>query len=171
MNRLRLPILSLLFLSTALLSAAAADPPFSEQYVWIGDKLVIAGLLDLDALRTDFPGSVLVVDLRTTSEGVTDEQVKAEKLGMKYRNIPVTGATILDEQVTALDDLLADASSESLVVLHCASGNRAGMMWAAGQVKHGRDLEDVLEQVAPVITKAPAIDAVRAYASGIETPP
>jgi protein tyrosine phosphatase (PTP) superfamily phosphohydrolase (DUF442 family) len=72
--------------------------------------------------------------------------------------------------LTAIEAVLADAPSESVVVLHCASGNRAGMMWAAGQVKQGRDLEEVLEQVSSVVTKAQAIDAVRAYAARIEPP-
>jgi hypothetical protein len=76
---------------------AAADSAISKERVWIDEKLVITGLLDLDALRTDFPGPVLVVDLRTSAEGVADEQAKAEKLGMSYRNVPVAGTAILDE--------------------------------------------------------------------------
>jgi uncharacterized protein (TIGR01244 family) len=170
MNVLRVALLSLLSLGTSLSSAQAADAAFSEQHLWIGDKLVIAGSLDLGALKSEHSGSVLVVDLRTAAEGVAAEQAEAEALGMSYRNIPVNGTAILDEQVAALDAALSDASSESLVVLHCASGNRAGMLWAASQIRHGRDLEDVLEQVAPVVTKAPATDALRAYAARLETP-
>jgi hypothetical protein len=43
------------------------------------------------------------------------------------------------------------------------------MLWAAGQISQGRDVDDVLEQVAPVLNKAPAVEAVRAYAADLDS--
>jgi len=146
-------------------AARAAEQPFSAQHLWIGDNLVVAGLIDLDALKASFPGSVLVVDLRTPPEGTAEEAAAAAALGMLYRNIPVAGVSIDDAQVTELNTVLNDTSPDSLVVLHCASGNRAGMLWAAGQIREGGDVEDLLEQLSPVLNKPPAIEAVRTYAA------
>ncbi|MEZ5550485.1 MAG: sulfur transferase domain-containing protein [Pseudomonadales bacterium] len=166
------PFIALIALCTGLLTAAwtnAAEEPFGDPHLWIGDNLVIAGPPDLPALKAGFPGAVVIIDLRTAEEGTATEQAQAQDLGLTYHNLPVDGANIRDEQVLALDALLNSAPQEALVVLHCASGNRAGMLWAAGEMRRGREVEDVLEQVAPVVTKAPVAAAVRAYADTLNT--
>ena len=162
-------LLRLITLFTGLSFATgvtAAESPFADPHLWIGDNLVLAGPLDLPALKDSFPGAVVIIDLRTPEEGTATEQTEAQALGLSYHNLPVAGATILEEQVLALDELLDSAPQEALVVLHCASGNRAGMLWAASELHQGRDVDDVLEQVAPVVTKPPVIEAVRSYAEG-----
>lgn len=164
------PLVRWIALSTALLTSAAASAaqaPFADPHLWIGDNLVISGPPDLPALKSGFPGTVVIIDLRTAEEGATTEQGEAESLGLTYHNLPVAGANILDDQVLALDELLDAAPQEALVVLHCASGNRAGMLWAAAEMRRGRNVDDVLEQVAPVVTKAPVVAAVRGYADSL----
>ncbi len=163
---IRLHLVALLSLLPAVSLAGGTEPPISEQTLQIGAKLVIAGALDLEALEAGSRGSMLVVDLRTAAEGTADERARIEELGLEYRSLPVSGAEIREDQVMELAAILDAADSETLVVVHCASGNRAGMLWAASQIGKGRDPEEVIEQVAPIVTKAPAVDAIRAYAAG-----
>lgn len=167
-------LIALIVLCTGLLTAGgtqAAEVPFGDPHLWIGDNLVIAGTPDLPALKSGFPGAVVIIDLRTAEEGAVEEQTQAQALGLTYHNLPVAGAEILDEQVLALEALLEGTPQEALVVLHCASGNRAGMLWAAGEMRGGRDVDDVLEQVAPVVTKDPVVAAVRDYADSLNPAP
>ena len=157
---------ALLSILPAFSLAGANELPISEQTLQIGDKLVIAGALDLVAFEAASHGSMLVVDLRTAAEGKAEERALIEELGLEYRSLPVRGAEIREDQVTELAAILDAADSETLVIVHCASGNRAGMIWAASQIRKGRDPEEVIEQVAPIVTKAPAVEAIRAYAAG-----
>ena len=150
-------------------AVSAEEQPFGEQHLWIGDNLVLSGLLDLQALKDSFPGTVLIVDLRTAAEGTAEEQAAAAAFGMDYRNIPVAGVAIVDDQVAELDGILSQTSPDSLVVLHCASGHRAGMLWAANQINKGQNVDDLLEQLAPLVTKEPVIDAIRTFAGGQDT--
>lgn len=72
-----------------------------------------------------------VVSLRTPGEpGSEDEAATVEALGMRFVSIPVAGAEGLTEaNVQALGAVLADEQAKP-VLLHCASGNRAGALLA-----------------------------------------
>jgi len=59
---------------------------------------------------------------------------------------------------------LDGANPDALVVVHCASGNRAGMLWGALQVSDGASLTDVQSELSGVLTKAPAIEGLEAFA-------
>ncbi len=89
-------------------------------------------------------GYKTVIDLRGPSEkrGL-DEKATVEKLGMHYVNLPVLHAAgVTYANAAALDDLLAKLKGP--VLLHCASGNRAGALLALRAKLHGADQSQAL---------------------------
>jgi uncharacterized protein (TIGR01244 family) len=76
-------------------------------------------------------GFKTVIDLRGVKEdrGMEDEKTTVEHLGMSYISLPVEGTDgVSYANATALDRLLAGADGP--VLIHCASGNRAGALLA-----------------------------------------
>ena len=64
-----------------------------------------------------------------TEDAGFDEAAKLAELGITYHSLPLSGATALSEEsAVELDQLLRDA--EYPLILHCASGNRAGAVLA-----------------------------------------
>jgi len=89
-------------------------------------------------------GFKTVIDLRPASEDHgLDEKATVEKLGMKYIVLPVSGGKdITYANAAALDKLLGEAKGP--VLLHCASGNRAGALLALRAKLKGADDEAAL---------------------------
>jgi uncharacterized protein (TIGR01244 family) len=160
------------FVALALLSLAAraadAAAAYSEHLQQVNDHTVIAGALNLDTLHAAHPANVLVVDLRTPPEGTADEAQTAAALGIDYTNIPVAGATVDPLQVEQLRAAISGAADDTLVVVHCASGNRAAMLWGALQLTDGASLPDVQAKLSGVLTKEPAIEGLAAYARTLD---
>lgn len=71
-----------------------------------------------------------IINLRPASEqGAFDEAAAAKELGLDYLNIPVAGEADLTMQtVQALHDALERHPMPAIV--HCASGNRVGALFA-----------------------------------------
>jgi uncharacterized protein (TIGR01244 family) len=155
-------VLLLALVAGSALSGIAAE--YSQRMVTVDDGVIIAGRVDLKALRAASDGDVLVVDLRTEAEGTPEEAAAAAELGLHYENIPVSSAEIDPAQVRALADVLNGAGDDALVVVHCASGNRAAMLWGAVQVADGRPLADVRAAVDGVLTSEALIGGLEAYA-------
>lgn len=141
---------------------------FSEYLSEVDENVYLAGTLDLDALRNVKDGPIQIIDLRTASEGTEEEAAAAAALGLDYANIPVSSATVDPVQVDALRAALAGVDPEALVVVHCASGNRAGLLWGAVQLADGVPLDTVRAEVSPVLTKQPVIDGLDAYAKTVD---
>jgi uncharacterized protein (TIGR01244 family) len=82
-------------------------------------------------------GVATVVNLRTASEMQgRDEAAEVRAAGMHYIEIPVAGADgITDANARLLRDALAAANGSVLV--HCASGNRAGGLLALSEARYG----------------------------------
>jgi uncharacterized protein (TIGR01244 family) len=150
------------------LSGWAAEVPFSNQAAVINDRLVIAGLVDLEALKAAHGDNVLVVDLRTEAEGVPAEREAAGTLGLSYENIPVSSVVVDPDQVARLSSVLAGVDADTLVVVHCVSGNRAGMLWGASRVQAGDSLGSVKASLAPVLNKQPPIGGLEAFAASLD---
>ena len=144
-------------------AASAAD--FSAYQSTVAPGVVLAGALDLQKLRDSHRGDIRIIDLRTEAEGTPEEAAAAGALGLSYANIPVAGALIEPGQVAELRGLLDAAQPGDLVVVHCGTGNRAGMLWGAAELERGVPLETVLEDVSGVVTKEPISDALEAYAA------
>ena len=111
--------------------AIAGQDSISPYVSEVDDGVVLAGTLDLEALRASHDGTVRIVDLRTEPEGAPEEAAAAAALSLEYTNIPVAGASIVPEQVAALRAALDGVAPGELLVVHCGTGNRAGMLWGA----------------------------------------
>lgn len=71
-------------------------------------------------------GGGIVLDIRDPMEPRSfDEAAAARRLGLDYRNIPVTGGTLTDETLDRIRTILREAGDRTVFV-HCASGNRVG---------------------------------------------
>lgn len=141
---------------------AQAETPEKPSLEVAGD-ITLSGPPDLDELVNQYPEGVLIIDLRTAEEGVSEARTQAEALGVRYENIPVAGPDIIPEQLETLSQLLDQRSAYQHTVVHCRSGNRAGMMWGALQIKAGAANVDVVESLSPVVTKAPVQKALLDY--------
>ena len=136
---LRLGIFAALF---ALAPPAwAAELPFAQPR----PQLYTAGQPSAAALQqAAAAGVTTLIDLRQPDEARGfDETAAAEHLGLRYVRIPVAGAAGLTEaNAQALRTALAQ--SQGPVLLHCASGNRAGALLALLQAREGASVEDAL---------------------------
>ena len=89
-------------------------------------------------------GFKTIIDLRTQAEGTDDEKLAAETAAIRYINIPVTGEGINEKQLAAFSKAIENAEMPTLI--HCASGNRAGAMWAAYRISKGVTPEFAIEK-------------------------
>ena len=139
-------LMSLLF-STVVVSGASADETYQPNLAtadWqkaplveiYNAKRVFPGILSggqptYDQLKqVQHSGFKTVINLRPVSETGGDAEALAVRgLGMKYVNIPIAGAAgITVENSRLLVSALAPADYPVLV--HCASGNRVGALFA-----------------------------------------
>jgi protein tyrosine phosphatase (PTP) superfamily phosphohydrolase (DUF442 family) len=147
------------------LSACGANSqiPVSEYVLQVSDRVTLAGLLNEAAIDDLSAQGALVIDLRTAEEGIDVEQQKLSDAKVTYAHLPMGRKPLPVATVAALNVLLTDHSDQD-VVIHCASGNRAGLLWAAHLLDAGTPLEDALATVADIATKTSTTDAIRAYA-------
>lgn len=93
-------------------------------------------------------GFTTVVSLRDVAELDWDEQAVVDSLGMRFVRIPVPLPLepITTAQVAALDQVLR--TGDGPVLLHCAAGVRAAVLWARWmETAHGADPAVTLPQV------------------------
>ncbi len=83
-----------------------------------------------DLLNLKSQGVNTIINLRGKGEfNEFDEAEEAAKLGLKYYLLPVEGsADVTSESAKALAKILAETNGKTLV--HCASGNRVGALFA-----------------------------------------
>ena len=86
---------------------------------------------DEQLIQAKNKGYKTIINLRPTSEHQGDKEAnKVRELGMAYINIPVKGASgINSENSQALIKALSDSNNYPVMV-HCASGNRVGALFA-----------------------------------------
>ncbi len=164
-------MLCMLILLGAVLSISpsswADDFPAAERSLQVANSVWLTSKPDLRQLDSDKVGGVLIIDLRTPAEGTDDAAAQARKLGLRYQSIPVSGAVIEPASVTALSVLLA-ANQEGDVIVHCGSGNRAGLLWGAVQLEQGVALEEVLVGVSGIVNRPGIENALKDYAQARE---
>jgi len=87
-------------------------------------------------------GFVTIIDLRTEKEprGFDEVQV-VESLGMRYESLPIANAGDLNEENAERLGNLIDAS-DGPVLVHCASGNRVGALFAVLRRLEGYSVEE-----------------------------
>ncbi|MEM8769417.1 MAG: sulfur transferase domain-containing protein [Pseudomonadota bacterium] len=145
-------------------SAATTQPPapLSDRLLTLDDGVSLAGALKPEALAGAEP--LIIVDLRTAAEGTAEEEAAAAAAGHRYHPLPVPGAVVEAETLAALKQILEDPAREQPVVVHCASGNRAALLYGALALERGESYDSVVEKLDPILTRQGAIDALAAEA-------
>lgn len=90
-----------------------------------------------------------VINLRTPGEEVDfDEAQVVESLGMEYHSIPVAGGGGINaENAASLQSLLARFEGEPVLV-HCATGNRVGGLFAVNAHANGASVDAAIAEGA-----------------------
>lgn len=144
-------ILLLLGLLFSNISYASDQIPFGNQVSTIKNynratsQIATSGIIgDKGAALLAEHGFKTIIDLRTPAEGTNEEKQAAETVSIHYINIPVTSEGITQKQLTAFTKAVENTTKP--VIVHCASGNRAGAMWAAYRISQGAAPEIAIEE-------------------------
>jgi uncharacterized protein (TIGR01244 family) len=128
-------VIAVILLSAAL--AAQTTPPGTANYTRVDATVACAGATTVDAIPAlKAEGFKAIVNLRQATEPGADidrSKAVAQDAGLKYIHIPFSGS---DPSTGAVDEFLRAMKdpSNSPVFIHCASANRAGMMWMIKRV-------------------------------------
>ena len=123
-----------------------------------------AGALDLDKIfEIHESGITAVVNLRFPSETQYQEGPDIRAGGMSYVSYPIRGGMPDRKTVASFSSIMREYEGQSVLV-HCGSGNRAGIIWAAHLLDQGLSVDAALEQVSAVATRISSVKAIRAYA-------
>jgi len=117
--------------------AASSD---SGHQLWIAGQPSEAQLRDAKE-----SGITIVVNAREAGEMDWDESGAAEKLGLRYHQIPISGSGPMSrESIAGISRVIADNPDEKILV-HCASGNRVAGWLAVHLVEdHGMPIDEAL---------------------------
>ncbi len=140
-------------IAPAAAPAVPAAPPFETRVVRDGAVLLSPQPMAADLEALGAKGVRRVINLRTPEEMATlgfDEAAVAASKGMDYTLIPIAGNAAYSP--AALDAFSAAmAKGEGDVLLHCASGTRAGHLYAAWLVRErGLSPEEAMRRVGPL---------------------
>jgi uncharacterized protein (TIGR01244 family) len=140
----------------------AMDPAEIPAYHVISPTLAVGGQPSPAVLaRLAEMGFRTVVNLRTAAEGAEEEGRIVRGAGLDYVWVPVTPATFSLEDVRRVEEVLDDAG-RGPVLLHCASSNRVGGLWAAIEARRGRSLAEAEEAGQAAGLRSPTMtEAVR----------
>jgi uncharacterized protein (TIGR01244 family) len=106
------------------------------RYQRVTPEIATSGALTNDSIKELAKHSFrTVIDLRPEVENTQKEKLAVEAENMLYVNIPVTNDGIDDAQLAAFKQAIAQASPP--ILLHCATGNKAGAMWASYRLSEG----------------------------------
>lgn len=114
------------------------DPALIPAYRRLQPDLAAAGQPTPEGLKQlKDMGFRTVINLRTEKEGALEERGVVESERLRYVWIPVTLETFSLADAEAARKALEDAGSPP-VLLHCASSNRVGGVWALIQWLRGK---------------------------------
>jgi uncharacterized protein (TIGR01244 family) len=140
-------------------SAAPSPAPASAMAsALVRDRVILAGqptAADLEAWRDQ--GVTTVFNLRTPTETDDravvsyDEAAQAAALGLDYRHQPV-GGKAYPYRPEVLEAFAASmAATDGPVLLHCGTGVRAGLLYAAYAVKYlGHSPDQAMRELEPL---------------------
>ncbi|MGL6290416.1 MAG: beta-lactamase hydrolase domain-containing protein [Silanimonas sp.] len=139
--------------ATATAATTPAPPPFDTRIVRDGAVLLSPQPMAADLEALNAQGVRRVINLRTPEEMATlgfDEAALAASKGIDYTLIPIAGNT--GYTPAALDAFSAAmARGDGDILLHCASGTRAGHLYAAWLVREkGLSPEEAMRRVGPL---------------------
>jgi uncharacterized protein (TIGR01244 family) len=145
---------------------AAVDAQEIPNYRVLRSGLAGGGQPSAEGLaRLKAMGFTTVVNLRTEKEGTAAEEAAVKAAGLRYVSVPVTADTLSAKDVDAVAAALGEPSSGP-VLLHCASSNRVGAMWALLQLREGKSMEEALAAgQAGGLTSSTLVEAVKRVAA------
>ena len=138
-------MLALLLGGTA---ALATETPAIPNLVQPDERLLIGGQPDEEALRQAAAAGVqVVVNLRGEDEAVDFDQAQlVRELGMTYLRLPIASGDDLTLENTQAFHAILEAIDDQPALLHCASGNRVGALYALrAAVYEDADTETAIE--------------------------
>ncbi|MDA3933737.1 MAG: sulfur transferase domain-containing protein [Gammaproteobacteria bacterium] len=120
----------------------------------------------LASLKAD--GLTSVIDLRRPAEGLESTQNVAAELGLSYNNVPL-GGKLPDTQTMAQISAIIDNAGSGKVLLHCSSGNRAGLVLATYLQQHGMRPAAALASAQAAGTRADGLQQLQDYFEQLST--
>lgn len=170
MTALRMIFTAFCFLAFLPSAAFALDHHGQQSYDMVNaahplSNITTGGQPSLaDLVKLKAQGVQTVVSLRPRAEeGDFDEQAAVEGLGMSFIRLPIAGR----EGVTAdvahqFDAIMNKLEGDALV--HCASSNRVGAMFALRAQMNGASVEDALKlgEKAGLTSLKPQVESVMA---------
>jgi uncharacterized protein (TIGR01244 family) len=149
----------------AVAAVTAAEPPQTvdagsiPNYRLLQPGLATAGQPAPEAqARLKDMGFRTVVNLRTEQEGTAEERKVVEGQGLRYVSVPITAESLSLADAEAVEKVLHDPSSTP-VLLHCASSNRVGAVWALIQAREGKSLDAALAAGREAGLRSPQLEA------------
>ena len=134
-------------------TSPSASVPFSDQidgrifnYNRLRPDIATSGRLNEGgvALLAE-KGFKTVLDLRTALEGTAAEMSEVEQADINYYNIPIA-TELPDQQAVAKFSRLLEDPTRGPLLVHCASANRVGTLWALYQITQDVPVELALEE-------------------------
>ncbi len=124
-----------------------AVSPAIKNYTRAAPHLGTAGLLaDGGVAEAARLGFRTIIDLRSPAEpNQPAEAGLAADAGLAYINIPIARGAPTEAQIAQFTDLMNDRTSFP-VLLHCASANRVGALWALYRASMGVPAEVAIEE-------------------------
>ena len=156
--------LSLVLLAAVVaLSCSAAPKPAAatiKNFLRVNESFCTGGqpaIEHLAELKAD--GVKAIINLRPPSEhAAAEEQAEAQKLGLRYINIPVVSADPKEEQAAEFLHVTDDAANRPAFI-HCAGAVRVGAFWMIRRVlRDGLSIEAAEEEAKKVgLNNAPKL--------------
>jgi uncharacterized protein (TIGR01244 family) len=131
-----MPVMYASFLAAALLLLAAPLPAQEwtelDDGVRASDTVMVGGQPTADVLREAADAGIeVVVNMRGVDEDPGyDEEALAAELGLTYLRVPIAGPQDLSPESVMLFDAVLKQVGDRPSLMHCASGNRVGALYA-----------------------------------------
>ena len=134
-------------------AAPSADKPLLERALRVDNVLLAPQPAQADFALLKDAGVRRVINLRAPEEMAAlgfDAKAAAEGAGLEYATLPIAGNTAFSPAVLdAFSEMMAEGEGDLL--LHCASGARAGQLYAAWLVRErGLSPQEAMQRVAPL---------------------
>ncbi len=164
-----LTTLAMLLLWGVFATGQEVAAPGIRNFLRINEQFCTGGQPRLEQLETLKQSGVrAIINLRPPGEHRADEEkAMAEKLGLKYFNIPVVYGEPREEQATEFLKLTDDPEIRP-VFIHCAAAIRVGAFWMIRRVvRDGWSIEKAEEEARRVgLREAPhLVEFAKTYIS------
>jgi uncharacterized protein (TIGR01244 family) len=143
-RRLALGVAALIAVAAPVLAEVPASMEATQipNYRRVRPDLAFGGQPSPETLgRLGALGFRTVINLRTESEGAAEEGEIVRGQGLEYVWVPVTPGSFTLKDVEVVERVLDDPDAGP-ILLHCASSNRVGAVWAAIQARDGHTVEE-----------------------------